>query len=37
MNGSTTLDRFLQTDPRDVGWAEAMDMHVYADLVATDV
>jgi hypothetical protein len=31
------LDRFLQTDPRDVGCAEAMEMlHVYADLVAGD-
>ena len=29
---------FLQTDPRDVGCAEAMDMlHVYADLVAAGV
>ena len=29
------LDRFLQTDPRDVGCAEAMDLlHVYVDLVA---
>jgi hypothetical protein len=35
MNGSTALDRFLQTDPRDVGCAEAMAMlHVYADLMA---
>ena len=38
MNGWTALDRFLQTDPRDVGCAEAMDMlHVYADLVAAGV
>jgi hypothetical protein len=30
------LDRFLQTDPRDVGCAEAMDLlHVYVELVAT--
>jgi hypothetical protein len=35
MNGRPALDRFLQTDPRDVGCAEAMEMlHVYADLVA---
>ena len=38
MNGWTALDRFLRTDPRDVGCAEAMDMlHVYADLVAAGV
>jgi hypothetical protein len=37
MNGSSALDRFLRTDPRDVGCAEAMDlMHVYVELVATD-
>jgi hypothetical protein len=35
MNRWTALDRFLRTDPRDVGCAEALDMlHVYADLVA---
>jgi hypothetical protein len=35
MNDGQALDRFLQTDPRDVGCAEAMEMlHVYADLVA---
>ena len=35
MNGRSELDRFLRTDPRDVGCAEAMEMlHVYADLVA---
>jgi hypothetical protein len=35
MNGWSALDRFLQTDPRDVGCAEAMQMlHVYAELVA---
>jgi hypothetical protein len=35
MTGWPALDRFLRTDPRDVGCAEAMDMlHVYADLVA---
>jgi hypothetical protein len=33
----TALDRFLQTDPRDVGCAEAMDLlHVYVELVAAD-
>ena len=35
MTGRDELDRFLRTDPRDVGCAEAMDLlHVYADLVA---
>ena len=35
MNGRSALERFLQTDPRDVGCAEAMEMlHVYAELVA---
>jgi hypothetical protein len=35
MNGWQALDRFLRTDPRDVGCAEAMDLlHVYAELVA---
>jgi hypothetical protein len=35
MNGRSALDRFLQTDPRDVGCAEAMGvLHVYVDLVA---
>jgi hypothetical protein len=34
MNGWPALDRFLQTDPRDVGCAKAMEMlHVYVDLV----
>ncbi len=36
MNGWSALDRFLRTDPRDVGCAEAMEMlHVYVDLVAS--
>jgi hypothetical protein len=36
MNGWSELDRFLQTDPRDVGCAEAMEaLHVYVDLVAS--
>ena len=35
MNGWPELDRFLRTDPRDVGCAEATEMlHVYAELVA---
>jgi hypothetical protein len=35
MNDGSALDRFLRTDPRDVGCAEAMEMlHVYAELVA---
>ncbi len=35
MNGWSELGRFLQTDPRDVGCAEAMRLlHVYVDLVA---
>jgi hypothetical protein len=36
MNGWSVLDRFLRTDPRDAGCAEAMQMlHVYAELVAS--
>jgi hypothetical protein len=35
VNGRTALDRFLRTDPRDVGCDEALAMlHVYVDLVA---
>jgi len=35
MNGWQALDRFLQTEPRDVGCEQAMEMlHVYAELVA---
>jgi hypothetical protein len=35
MNGWSELDRFLRTDPRDVGCAQAIEMlHVYAELVA---
>jgi hypothetical protein len=35
MNGWTELDRFLRTDPRDVGCAQAMEvLHVYAELAA---
>jgi hypothetical protein len=36
MNGWPELDRFLRTDPRDVGCAEAMEaLHVYVYLVAS--
>ena len=35
MNGYSALDHFLQTDPRDVGCAQAMEiLHVYTELVA---
>ena len=35
MSGWSELDRFLRTDPRDVGCAEAMEMlHIYAELTA---
>jgi hypothetical protein len=35
MNGWSALDRFLRTDSRDVGCAEAMEMlHIYAELTA---
>jgi hypothetical protein len=38
MNAWTALDRFLRTDPRDVGCAEAMELlHIYAELAAADV
>jgi hypothetical protein len=37
MNGWSALQRFLDTDPRDAGCDQAMEMlHVYAELVATD-
>jgi hypothetical protein len=36
MNDWSALDLFLQTDPRDVGCAKAMQMlHVYAEMVAS--
>ena len=36
MNGRPALERFLRTDPRDVGCDQAMEMlHVYAELVAS--
>ena len=35
MTGQSELDRFLRTDPRDVGCAKALEMlHVYAELAA---
>ena len=35
MNDWPALDRFLRTDPRDVGCEQAMEMlHVYVELVA---
>ena len=35
MDGRPELDRFLRTDPRDVGCDRAMEMlHVYVELVA---
>ena len=35
MNERERLERFLRTDPRDVGCEEAMAvLHVYVDLVA---
>ena len=38
MQGWSELDRFLRTDPRDVGCAKAMEMlHFYVDLVAAGV
>jgi hypothetical protein len=37
MNDWSALDRFLQTDPRDVGCAEALEvLHIYVDLLAAD-
>jgi hypothetical protein len=37
MSDLKRLERFLRTDPRDVGCDEAMAvLHVYADLVAAD-
>ena len=36
MNGWPELERFLRTDPRDVGCEQAMEMlHVYAELMAS--
>jgi hypothetical protein len=37
MTGRLALERFLQTDPRDVGCDEALAvLHVYAELVMAD-
>jgi hypothetical protein len=37
MNGWTALERFLRTNPGDVGCAEARELlHVYAELAAAD-
>jgi hypothetical protein len=37
MNQWPALERFLSTDPRDVGCAQAMELlHVYVDLLAED-
>jgi hypothetical protein len=34
MTGRSRLERFLETDPRDVGCAETMAvMHIYAEMV----
>jgi hypothetical protein len=36
MSDRERLDRFLRTDPRDVGCDEAMAvLHIYVDLIAT--
>ncbi len=35
MSEWTALDRFLQTDPRDVGCEQAMEiLHVYVEMIA---
>ena len=37
MNGAEKLDRFLLTDPQDVGCEQAMDLlDVYVELAAAD-
>jgi len=37
MNSWPALDRFLQTDPRDAGCGQAMELlHVYAEVAAAD-
>jgi hypothetical protein len=37
MKHETALERFLLTDPRDVGCEEAMEfLHIYVELVAAD-
>ncbi|MFD0784176.1 hypothetical protein ACFQZ8_09630 [Micromonospora azadirachtae] len=37
MNDMFALDRFLRTDPEDVGCGQAMELlHLYAELAATN-
>jgi hypothetical protein len=37
VSGWTTLERFLQTDPRDVGCGRALELlHMYVELMAAD-
>jgi hypothetical protein len=37
VNDWTAFDRFLQTDPQDVGCEQAMELlHVYVELIASD-
>jgi hypothetical protein len=37
MTGSSALDHFLNTDPRDVGCEQAMALlHIYVELVLAD-
>jgi hypothetical protein len=37
VNGWTAFDRFLQTDPQDVGCEQAMELlHVYVELISVD-
>lgn len=37
MNRETALHRFLETDPKDVGCEQAMELlHIYVELVASD-
>lgn len=37
MTGSDALDRFLDTDPRDVGCEQALTLlHIYVELVVAD-
>lgn len=37
MKRQTALDRFLVTDPQDVGCEQAMEiLHIYVELVAAD-
>jgi hypothetical protein len=37
MNRDSALQRFLATDPKDVGCEQALELlHIYAELVASD-